>query len=137
MADSVKNLVLDSIRHRKRPTVDRPIDSMMSTETPTTPTTLSTPTTPPAPLEQEPQSVKQVRRTLRIDPDANDLVKSMLGMGEGDVNIDVLIESLLIFVSEQPDDVKARVTAIAKARAAKRRERSLKVREQNRRIKEG
>lgn len=133
MADPVKNLVLDSIRNRARPTVDRPIDNMMSTETPETPTAS---TTPAVPLEQEPQPVKQVRRTLRLDSDANDLVKSMLGMGEGEVNIDVLVESLLIFVSEQPDDVKERVVAIAKSRAAKRRERSLRVREWNRRIKE-
>lgn len=136
MADSVKNLTLEALRNNKqRPTVSRPIDSLTTPTTPTTPEESATPTTPQPEELPSLKPVKQVRRTLRLDTDANNLVKSMLGLGEGEINVDVLLEALLLFVSEQPDDVKELVIELAKSRASRRRERSLKLRKQNRKSK--
>ena len=134
MADP-KNLALEGLRNRTRPTVNRAVESFAA---PTTPATPKTPATPATPAEKEVATIKpveQFRRTLRLDADANDLVKSFLGMGEGDVSIDVLVEALLLFASEEPESAKERVIEIAKSRASERRERSLRLREQNRKSK--
>lgn len=121
MSEPTRNLALESIRKRSRPTVSRELDNLSILEEPVTPV-VSTEVSKP---------VKQVRRTLRVDADVNKLIKLMIAQGEGEVSIDVLVEAAFLVVADS-ESLQEQVIAVAQSRASARRERSLRVRKQNR-----